>query len=1369
MNPDDISRIEAAAGKTVAELAADDPAMLERLRRAAAERLRARVDAHFAQATPALRQAVAQLDLAGALSSTSDGEEDEDDEESGTGLGRRLAATIAERGAAPEVRAEAERLAASLAPEVSVVAGLPPDAPLAADPTVRAELVRARLHRIGAIAKVAPEKVDRVVTAEATPATIDDESLARLVATGALAEPDAAELGLTVSIYRLVDEDVRLTERLRGERVTGAPGERVSRIRDLARLREEDWRRLLDEVDATPPVGLNRDQQAALLTKRMEQLYPTEALVARVLPAGAPVVPDDPTGRHRLAATYPGLRLDAILDDEAVPVAERLGRASRRIASLRTFVDANADLELLRLDYSPESRDLARLNFVDLSEEERAGVVETVKAYQRVHRIAPDADHATMILSAGYASATAVVAGGADAFVARTGLAPESATVYFAQAVEGVGRAASASLSIMDSLAGGFGNFTVGNVGPDIRDYFKAVPGFAEFFGRQDACDCAHCSSIIGPGAYFVDLMHFVETKLVEKVFKGSLHDHVLDLRKRRPDLWHTPVTCANVTKELPQLVIVNEILENYIARRHGFAGSLANRAAIRDFVYGTHIATAVDSFRQPFLLPLARLRAYLDHAEVALGAVARTVGAGADTVAAAELGLSAREFELVTEANADPSFLGRVYGHTFAGAAGDAVAAFDAQLLLAPTGVSRAELGALLDTEFVSARGSQRARIVGAHRGEGSVQNDVENIHDLHLSTLDRLHRFIRLWRAVGWGIEEVDLTLARAREVTGPLGLGLGIAPGALGGAAQPIRLGPRAVRVILRVRALARRFGVPVEAVTVLYDELPAQPLRPDQESLFDRAFNLADFVQVDGVLPKDDVRYLHPSLADDPAAPVPHIHRRLLAGVRVSSADLALLVDALGRALGAHPGAAAEADRGFALSLENLSLLYRHARLAEWLRLPVPTLLRLVDLAPGVPRRHLADLDDVEAFLRFHDWIAKTGRTADEVAYVTGAEVELSSFPDPPAIAARMVVRVAADAVLTFTDTVFAYVEGVSEADSRAIVAANAEVIVPAAQPGRLRLADDAPPDAALTLPPALAEREPALRELLAAHHANAVLPAYLASELGVDAATGAALLALAGVAAPGPGAVQALRGEGPVAALEQVIAATVRPAVLLRGLDADAVRYVAESPGTFALADLTAPTWAALERVEIYRRFAGDDRGADLRALLVAASNGLATADPALLGPILGVEPVLAASLRTRIALPGEALPALAKLGDCAALAESLGIGGEELALLARDDHDSLDRAADAVLAALRTRYPDEQVWQERIEPVQEQLLQRRRDALADHLVHSITPEFPTRATSTATSSSTSRWTAASGRRGSSPPSAACSSTSTACC
>ena len=166
---------------------------------------------------------------------------------------------------------------------------------------------------------------------------------------------------------------------------------------------------------------------------------------------------------------------------------------------------------------------------------------------------------------------------------------------------------------------------------------------------------------------------------------------------------------------------------------------------------------------------------------------------------------------------------------------------------------------------------------------------------------------------------------------------------------------------------------------------------------------------------------------PSLRDDPAVQAPdHALQRLLAGLRVDDDTLEALVLGLAAALGANPAAATEAGRGFALTVENLSLLHRHAQLARWLKLPAADLFRTIALAPGVGGDHVADPGRARGARRLRGLDAIARRGLDEVEFATGSPVlDPTAFPAAADVAQNIVARVAADASLPFMDTVFAF--------------------------------------------------------------------------------------------------------------------------------------------------------------------------------------------------------------------------------------------------------------------------------------------------------------------------------------------------------
>jgi len=89
----------------------------------------------------------------------------------------------------------------------------------------------------------------------------------------------------------------------------------------------------------------------------------------------------------------------------------------------------------------------------------------------------------------------------------------------------------------------------------------KIIPSYAQLFGETGACDCEHCESVLGPAAYFVDLLQFLSRAPKNGAGRGPL-DILLD---RRPDLQHVLLTCENSNTPLPAIDLANEILESVV------------------------------------------------------------------------------------------------------------------------------------------------------------------------------------------------------------------------------------------------------------------------------------------------------------------------------------------------------------------------------------------------------------------------------------------------------------------------------------------------------------------------------------------------------------------------------------------------------------------------------------------------------------------------------------------------------------------------------------------------------------------------------------------------------------------------------------
>lgn len=93
--------------------------------------------------------------------------------------------------------------------------------------------------------------------------------------------------------------------------------------------------------------------------------------------------------------------------------------------------------------------------------------------------------------------------------------------------------------------------------GPSIKKY----PTIENLIGSLDYCTCGHCESVLGPAAYLVELLQFID--LSGKEYDGV--NPIVRLRRRRPDIEFVDLTCENTLTVLPYTDLVNEIMEYFI------------------------------------------------------------------------------------------------------------------------------------------------------------------------------------------------------------------------------------------------------------------------------------------------------------------------------------------------------------------------------------------------------------------------------------------------------------------------------------------------------------------------------------------------------------------------------------------------------------------------------------------------------------------------------------------------------------------------------------------------------------------------------------------------------------------------------------
>ncbi|CAM5320317.1 neuraminidase-like domain-containing protein [Streptomyces chartreusis] len=1235
------------------------------------------------------------------------------------------------------------------------------------------------------------QRDDFVAAVARTPA--DGMSIAAAVARLNLDQPQLRALRDAVALRGVTGADPALMRA--ASALLPALGDGCDKVpfAAVAALTTEEWTQAVTaaapDLDNASATARATACQAAVARLFPQDTYlapaarrPDRTRLANLLRRRSPALTD-------LVHGFPGLRLEEVLAGSG-KVSQKAAEVDRRLGLLAATYARNADVPLLELDYLPDGDASRRLNLTGLDDADRALLLDTFKTLRRIDGVTDNAAEGQKVLRAGYASAVALAGTTAERLAAQAGLDETAARRIIAAAAERATETALRFFAATDALRSPrFGSLAPGRgkpaeePGSPVGAYFTRIPGYRELFGEQAYCACSPCRSVLSPAAYFVDLMRFVERRIASVAFADQPDDHPLRLRVRRPDLWTLPLSCANTDELVPTLDIVNTVLETHVR------GALGDPSG-RDAVY-RRLARAGASTGQPFHLHLERVAghlALLGHDRIE---VAQALGSDAVTVARSSLGASAVEWDLlVRPRTGDTAFLERLFGPAVRGLT--PTARVDMQDLLAATGWSREEFDALLATVFV--RGADRPRVRVGNRTEDSVQNDVEWLTGLTYGVLDRLHRARRLSRAVDVPPGGLDLLLAAAPSA----------------GEDDTAR-----VMAFDTLNRVARRLRLPVEETCALVGPLPVVPAEPGGTALFDRLFNLDPFAAQQGKWPQAlPVTFVHPSFTTGgTSAPDNRTLQRLTAGLGVDDAGLVTLLELLGLATAQSPSVV--------LTPEVLTLLYRHAVLARALGVSVADFGRLLRLssagavdatseggadagvdtetrtdtdagadAPSDPRpaHRIRSLTDLVALLAAHDDWRALRFPLDDAQFVIEGDAVTDRHPNAASVARTATERLARERPWEFADTVLIAVPGISEEDSRRILATNTATspgdapescpLEQAPDSSRLRLRAGVDPEAAgftLTVPVGLALPQGTtatdLAEVLVPFDPIDHVLSALAAALGRPLEVLAELLRISGPpdaisrpldadrTAVTAAAYTADRTALRTAALDPR-PVLLRAAVLLSGpgWDAAAIRVVADDRartdpvGIVFTKEGVHLVWQALVAARAVDLLATEPspgsgttglpplrRSALLRVL--AAADWSTPSQVADLAAVLGTDIARIAALQPHLPLGGAPpVERLRRLRTALHLAVALGISGETLRTLvpvtgpgglapenlnasADAEFTALGQGADALYGVLRTRHPDVPAFTARLEPFEDALRARRRDALVDFLLH----------------------------------------------
>ena len=1138
---------------------------------------------------------------------------------------------------------------------------------------------------------------------------ISDAAIGELVDGKAITSAQANDLGLTTALYRMTGGELELTRAIKATKPSRAKNSALGSTEDLVRLEPEHWEAALAKTETKPPKGVDRKTYARELTARTAQLFPNQFVFSRVL---------DGSGKRGVLQ-------------------------GRERQLLRTVYNRNPGVDFLSLDYHPDSEDVGSTNFSGLKKAERETALATLRTIQRTHEVAGNAMDAVKLLEAGYGSAFEIASEDVEVLAKKTGIPIIDAQAAQASAQDRTNVAGLDWAAIHNSIRDEMISLN-GAVANAPGDFLKRLPGFAELFGSQNFCNCSHCQSVLSPSAYFVDLMKFVDDTATASTFTGAKQSHPLNLKTRRPDLWTLELTCKNANEIVATLDIVNSVLENLIAKQLSPNINIKDRAAVEKKVY-EKLAGFDGSLAQPFSLPLERLTVYLSHFERARADVARSFSNDPEVLCRAQLDLSKATFDLIITSKSRAYLQGlfAVFVPVSMSAVLDPV---EISVILRTSGLTRAEFGEVIATRFVQPGAGTKLTIDAQRSSSGSVQNDIEMVNGLTGDRLDRIQRFVRLWRHVPWTVAELDFVLKTLRDNQ----------------VSQ--QLDAPALLAVARLVELQRHWDIPLEDLISLWTAIPSDPVSDDQ-SLFDRLFNLPQFRTQDGPWP-DTKLFTHPAFNTNPqagfASPDANMLHRLTAGLQVSDEQLAQLIAGLETKLCAAP---VPANKEFKVTAPNLTLLYRHARLAQILDVSIAQLFQLLDL---IGKTSVSGMDDLTALREFVDWQSASAFDADVIAGLTGKKpLRPTDLPDGSKLAVALVQAIQSERALRFDDTVLAGTGRVNDEQSRQLITANS---APAnASPAFTKLAGSTDyrvtagfdiATGALHLPNSVVPTEitaaadrtawkqqtrQAIRDLMKGFTPARALPPRTANLLGLSAERCERISAIAAVA-PTAQQLELELWRDPVtnapAVLADMLAALGRYDRLLGSpvFDNDALDFVLASKAMFALS--AGITLESVHRVVDFTALAAapdpafDPEAdapspADLRYVLTTGLRA-ANLDLDKLASALAAERARVASVlpHVKAALPAgnsDPIGALKQLAGAVGLAKYLGVDGETFKLTLSDNFDDLRRAADGFFAAFRTKYPDEGKFAETIEGFEDKLRGRKRNALADYLLTS--PEF----------------------------------------
>ncbi|BFU96283.1 MAG: protein of unknown function [Nitrospira sp.] len=431
-------------------------------------------------------------------------------------------------------------------------------------------------------------------------------------------------------------------------------------------------------------------------------------------------------------------------------------------------------------------------------------------------------------------------------------------------------------------------------------------------------------------------------TAMVQMVFVGLRSGQIVEpLRSMLPEGLPYRITPAGADWEIS---VTDEVTLHYVPERLGIASLTYQTSDAREDALAipenrnpeayNRLDAAVYPWTLPFNLWLEEVRAFLERGGVSrrwLMERCKPESRLTDQAVAREvLGLSPAEAGIVTAMNPRPQWeywglresgnrvVDRNDEQYIASGLWADVLSFNVSMLLQQSGLSYRELLNVLQTRFVRAV----APVLTPSGGECNPSG--MKLPGLNAAHLDRIHRFVRLWRKVGGSPFDLDLAIAAT--------------------TVDRTSLNEAALLRLSNLRRLHELLGLSVSdlaawwgSLTESYDDYTTATRR-SVKSWYERVFlnpAVANPPDHDFALNDQHSEIAYPTPGTPPA--LASKAGAVTAALGITRPDFDVLVE--------HLLALQELDDPSTLNLKNLSALFRHVSMANALRLPIVDFIRL----------------------------------------------------------------------------------------------------------------------------------------------------------------------------------------------------------------------------------------------------------------------------------------------------------------------------------------------------------------------------------------------------------------------------------------